>query len=135
MPQTAAGFVFSRDKSLLSLDRVCELLAQTYWAQGRSREKVQTSIDNSLCFGIYEERYLIGFARAVTDYATVYWVSDVIIDPAYRGKGLGTRLVEFIIATEELRGMKGILATRDAHGLYEKCGFVREPERFMIKNV
>jgi len=135
MPQTAAGFIFSRDKNLLALDRVCELLAQTYWAQGRSREKVQTSIDNSLCFGVYEDGYLIGFARAVTDYATVYWVSDVIIDPAYRGKGLGKRLVEFVIATEELRGMKGILATRYAHGLYEKYGFVREPERFMIKNV
>ncbi len=129
------GFLFSRDKSLLSFDRVCVLLATAYWAGGRSRETIRKSIGNSLCFGVYEAGYQVGFARAVTDYATIYWVADVIIDEAYRGKGLGKILVQYITATPELQGMRGVLATRDAHGLYEKCGFTREAHRFMIRNV
>jgi GNAT superfamily N-acetyltransferase len=135
MTQAAGGFVFSRDKRLLQLDRIFELLAQTYWAQGRSRDKIQTSIENSLCFGIYKDGRQVGFARAVTDYATIYWVSDVIIDDAYRGLGLGKRLVELITTTDELQGMRGILGTRDAHGLYEKYGFAKDAQRFMIRNV
>jgi GNAT superfamily N-acetyltransferase len=133
--QAADGFVFSRDKSLLQLDRICELMAQTYWAPDRSRAEIQTSIKNSLCFGIYDKNgRQVGFARAVTDYATVYWVADVIIDEAYRGQGLGKRLVELITTTDELQGMKGILGTRDAHGLYEQYGFAKDAHRFMIRN-
>lgn len=134
MPEIADGFVFSRDKGLLQLDRICGLIAQTYWAKDRSRDKIQTSIENSLCFGVYKDGRQVGFARAVTDYASVYWVSDVIIDPAYRGRGLGKRLVELITTTDELQGVRGILRTRDAHGLYEKFGFVKD-DKFMLKSV
>ncbi len=134
MPEIADGFVFSRDKGLLQLDRICGLIAQTYWAKDRSRGKIQTSIENSLCFGVYKDGRQVGFARAVTDYASVYWVSDVIIDPAYRGRGLGKRLVELITTTDELQGVRGILRTRDAHGLYEKFGFVKD-DKFMLKSV
>jgi GNAT superfamily N-acetyltransferase len=129
------GFLFSRDKHMLSLDRVCALLATTYWAGDRSREKVAKSIENSLCFGVYKDGNQVGFARAVTDFATIFWVTDVIIDEAYRGKGLGKIMVKYITETPELQGMRGILGTRDAHGLYEKYGFTRDAHRFMIKNV
>lgn len=128
------GYIFSRDKRLLQLDRISELLSQTYWANNRGKDKIQTSIDNSLCFGIYKDGYQVGFARAVTDYATIYWVSDVFIDEAHRGKGLARILMRYLTETEELQGMRGILATRDAHGLYEKFGFERNSERFMIKH-
>ncbi|HWQ62556.1 MAG TPA: GNAT family N-acetyltransferase [Negativicutes bacterium] len=134
MPQAAGGFIFSRDKSLLQLDRVCELIAQTYWAKDRARDKIQTSIENSLCFGVYKDGFQVGFARAVTDYVSIYWVSDVIIDEAYRGQGLGKGLVELITTTDELQGMRGILRTRDAHGLYEQFGFVKD-DKFMLKSV
>jgi GNAT superfamily N-acetyltransferase len=128
------GYIFSRDKRLLQLDRISEMLSQTYWANTRSKDKIQTSIDNSLCFGIYKDGYQVGFARAVTDYATIYWVSDVFIDEAHRGNGLARILMKYLTETEELQGVRGILATRDAHGLYEKFGFERNSERFMIKN-
>ncbi len=128
------GFLFSRDKRLLSLDRVCALLAQSYWAKDRSREKIAKSIENSLCFGVYKDGYQVGFARAVTDYVSIFWVADVIIDEAYRGKGLGKKLVELIMATDELQGLRGILRTRDAAGLYEKFGFAKD-DKLMFKSV
>ncbi|MDT8902639.1 GNAT family N-acetyltransferase [Anaeroselena agilis] len=128
------GYVFSRDKSLLSLDRVADLLARTYWAGNRGRDKILTSIDNSLCFGIYKDGHQVGFARAVTDYATVWWLADVVIDEAHRGKGLAKILIRYVTETEELRGVRGILITRDAHGLYEHFGFARDGQMFMMKN-
>ncbi|MEK5057936.1 GNAT family N-acetyltransferase [Paenibacillus sp. FSL H7-0326] len=71
----------------------------------------------------------IGFARIITDWATVYYLCDVFIDEEYRGRGLGKKLIEVII--EEYEGMMGLLGTLDGHGLYEKYGFMKNTERFM----
>lgn len=126
-------YVISSDKALLSADKIYELLSGSYWAQGRSRETIIKSIENSLCWGIYIGGEQVGFARAVTDYATIYWLCDVIIDEKHRGHGLGKMLVESVVNCEELAGLRGILGTKDAHGLYEQYGFVRVPDRFMVK--
>lgn len=125
-------YYFSDDKSLLSIDRVCHLLSQSYWANTRVKEKIETSINNSICYGVYHNSIQVGFARVITDFATMYWLCDVIIDKEYRGKGLGKRLVGLITGSEELKGLRGILRTRDAHGLYEQYGFVRDGEHFMV---
>lgn len=128
------GYKISDDKVLISVDKVCELLSKSYWANQRSKEKIEKSIKNSICFGVYDNDNMIGFARVVTDGATMYWLCDVIIEEKYRGAGLGEKLIECITEMEELKGLFGILATRDAHGLYEKYGFKKEPERFMRRN-
>ena len=133
MKTTFQEFLISDDKEMLQPDRVCQLLSTTYWAKNRPWDQIEASIANSLCFGIYADGNQIGFCRCVTDFATVYWLADVIIDPAYRGHGLGKALVETVVGHEQLRGCFGILATQDAHGLYEQYGFHREPERFMRK--
>jgi GNAT superfamily N-acetyltransferase len=131
MEQTFQGFLISDDKEKLQLDRIYQLLGGTYWAKDRPRERILKSIANSLCFGIYAEEKQVGFCRCVTDYATVYWLADVIVDPEYRTLGLGKSLVDAVIHHELLQGCFGILATQDAHGLYEQYGFQRQPERFM----
>jgi GNAT superfamily N-acetyltransferase len=127
-------FKISDNKDLISANRVGELLQQSYWANQRSIETIAASIKNSICIGIYDPEKMIGFARAVTDYATVFWLCDVIIDEEYRGKGLGKRLIQWITEMAELKGTTGVLATRDAHGLYEQYGFKREPEKYMRRN-
>jgi GNAT superfamily N-acetyltransferase len=73
----------------------------------------------------------------VTDKATFAYLADVFIDADYRGKGLGKWLVETILAHPGLQGLRRILlATRDAHKLYEQCGFtsINNPERYMVYN-
>ena len=101
------------------------LLKMTYWADRRSTETIEKSMRNSACFGIRsdEDGKLIGFARVVTDYVTTWYLCDVIIDPDYRHAGLGKALVSHIASLPEYAGLRGILLTRDAHGLYEKYGF------------
>jgi len=127
-------YKFSDNKSLISIDKVCELLGNSYWANNRKKEITIKAIENSLCIGIYLKEEMIGFARIVTDYATMYWLCDVIIDEKYRKNGLGTKLIEIITKMKELDGMFGILATSDAHGLYEKYGFKKVGEKFMRKD-
>ncbi|MDR2718954.1 MAG: GNAT family N-acetyltransferase [Treponema sp.] len=127
-------YKFSDNKNLISIDKVCELLGNTYWANNRKKEITIKAIENSLCIGIYLKEEMIGFARIVTDYATMYWLCDVIIDEKYRKNSLGKKLIEIITQMKELDGMFGILATRDAHGLYEKYGFKKVGEKYMRKD-
>ncbi|MED5019422.1 GNAT family N-acetyltransferase [Paenibacillus chibensis] len=122
-------FLVSDRKELLQLDRIAALLRDSYWAQNRPVEIIEASIANSICFGVYDKSVQIGFARVVTDLVTVYYLCDVIIDEAYRGRGLGKVLVEAITNDERFARLHGLLVTADAHGLYEQYGFVRDPER------
>lgn len=127
-------FTISDDKNKLQLDRVCHLLNTTYWAKERPRDIIEKSITNSICMGVYLNDIQVGFARCVTDFATFYWLADVINDYDYRKLGLGKALVESIVKLEQLKGCFGILGTQDAHGLYEKYGFNLVNDRFMRKS-
>ena len=85
-------YKFSDNKNLISLDNVCKLLNKTYWANNRQMEINKKAIENSICIGIYKNNEIIGFSRIVTDYATMYWLADVIIDENHRKNGLGKKL-------------------------------------------
>jgi len=135
MSDLIIDYIISSDKTSLQIDRICKLLSNSYWAQNRSKDVIIKSIENSVCFGVYVKNLQIGFARAVTDYATVYWICDVIIDEAYRGKGLGKALMKTITESGELKSLPGILGTKDAHGLYLQYGFKRDAEGFMRKRI
>ena len=127
-------FLISDDKSKLQIDRVTQMLNNSYWAENRPRDVIERSIENSICFGVYCNDELVGFARCVTDYSTVYWLADVIVDDDYRKLGIGKALVEAVINHDELKGCFGILATRDAHGLYEQYGFKTVDGKYMRKD-
>ncbi len=120
----------------IDVDEVVRLLRTTYWAGKRSREQIQKSMENSVCYGVYleDEPKLAGFARVITDYATTWYLCDVIIDPAYQHQGLGKALVSHIASLPEYAGLRGFLFTRDAHGLYEKYGFETVNGRAMVKS-
>jgi GNAT superfamily N-acetyltransferase len=135
MEWTEGNYRISDDKSLLSVGRICKLLYSNYWASRRSRETIRLSVEHSLCYGVYYKGTQIGFARAVTDMATVYWVADVFIAEEHRRKGLGKRLIKLIVESEELRGLLGLLATSNAQGLYEQCGFRTDHVQLMMKPV
>jgi GNAT superfamily N-acetyltransferase len=119
-------YLISDNKSKLDLNVLHHLLKASYWAEQRSLETMVKSIENSLCVGVYLRDKQVGFARIITDGATIYWLGDVLVDEAHRGHGIGKKLIESIVNWDKLQGMGGVLATRDAHGLYEKYGFVRK---------
>ncbi|WP_019635457.1 GNAT family N-acetyltransferase [Paenibacillus fonticola] len=124
-------FLISDHKERLDRHVIKGYLARSYWANRRPVDRIEKSIDNSVCFGIYKGPAQVGFARVVTDDATMYWLCDVFIDEDYRGQGLGKRLVEVITESERFRNLMGLLGTRDAHELYEQFHFMRDHDRFM----
>ncbi len=127
-------YKISNEKSLLSIEKIKELLSKSYWASDRSVEVIEKAISNSDCYGAYIGNELVGFARVVTDYATVYWLCDVIVDENHRGKEIGKKLVKMIVESSDYKDLRGILATKDAHGLYEQFGFGKAAEgRFMMR--
>lgn len=128
------NFIISTDPARLNLDSIHSFLARSYWANHRSREVMEHSIKNSLCFGLYAGEQQIGFARVVTDYATFAWLCDVFIEDNFRGEGLGKWLIETVVNYPELQGLRRfLLATRDAQGLYRQYGFTEltNPDRWM----
>lgn len=130
-------FTISTDRERLEIDAIHEFLSEkSYWANERTREQTATAIKNSLPFGVYKGKNQIGFARVVTDHATFAYLGDVYILEDFRGMGLSLWLMETILSHPELQGFRRwILATRDAHALYEKFGFtaLKHPERWMEK--
>lgn len=127
-------FLLSTDRRRVRLDVVHEFLTSCYWAKGIPREVVAQSIEHSLCFGVYEGDTQVGFARVVTDFATVAYLGDVFVLESHRGRGLSKWMMECIVQHPALQNLRRwILLTRDAHGLYSKSGFtpLKDPERYM----
>ena len=124
-------YKISSDRSQLNTTLIHDYLSNSsYWATGRSLEAVERSIENSLCFGLYEVSALpqqqIGFARVVTDRTTFAYLADVYVLESHRGKGLSKRLIAAVCSHPYLRDLRRfVLWTRDAHGLYEQFGFER----------
>lgn len=131
------GFLISTDRDRLDIDAIHGFLSEeSYWARNRSREQTETAIKNSLPFGLYKGENLVGFARVVTDFATFAYLGDVFVTEEFRGRGLSKWLMRVIVEHPDLQGFRRwILATRDAHTLYEKFGFhgLVHPERWMEK--
>jgi GNAT superfamily N-acetyltransferase len=128
-------FLVSTDPALLDVNLIHDFLAnRSYWATGRPLHVVRRAIENSLCFGLYERKQQVGFARVVTDRATFAWLCDVFVIEAYRGRGLSKWLIECVLSHPALQGLRRfLLGTRDAHGLYSRFGFtpLADPTRFM----
>lgn len=119
-------FSISTDKTKLNLDAIHQYIgSESYWGIGRTKEEVQITIDNSLCFGIYDSNdHQMGFARIVTDHLVFAYLMDVIIFTKYQGKGLGKQLVNYMMNHEVIKKVGTVaLKTKDAHALYEKHGF------------
>ena len=117
-------YYISTDNSKLDQRRIHKFVTNSYWAKGIPYGTFCRSLENSLNFGVFHENEQVGFARVVTDYATFAYLGDVYIEEPHRGNGLSIILMETIFKHNRLQGLRRwMLATLDAHGLYEKFGF------------
>ena len=132
---TRGRVTVSSDPARLNLDVIHGYLVQSYWSKGIPRETVARAIQNALCFGAYEAGgSQIGFARAITDFATFAYLADIFVLESHRGHGIGKLLMECIRQHPELQRLRRwTLSTKDAHGLYVQFGFtpLNWPDRYM----
>jgi GNAT superfamily N-acetyltransferase len=130
-------FEITTDKERVDVDFVHKFLVdESYWARERSIDQTRTAIENSICFSVFLDGRPVAFARVVSDKATFAYLGDVFVDADYRGSGIGKLLMKTIVDHPELQDLRRwLLATRDAHGLYEKVGFspLKFPDRWMEK--
>lgn len=135
---TKNEFTISTDKNKIDLNYVHEFLSHSYWSPGIVMHVVKKAMEGSLSFGIYNSNNSqIGYGRVITDTATFAYLADIFIDENYRGRGLGKWLVKIMLEHPDLQGLRRIiLATKDAHKVYEQCGFtsITNAERYMVYN-
>ncbi|HXZ35751.1 MAG TPA: GNAT family N-acetyltransferase [Thermodesulfobacteriota bacterium] len=116
-------FVISDDLNRVQVEVVADLLAKTFWGHRRPREVVEKLIQTSICFSLFHQQWQIGFSRVVTDYAVFSWLSDLVLNEGYRGRGLGGWLIGCILEHPQISGTQFVLQTTYAAGLYKKFGF------------
>ncbi|MCW3028539.1 MAG: family acetyltransferase [Solirubrobacterales bacterium] len=131
----AGGFELDDDRARIDVDAVHAFISeQSYWGRGRSRELHERAIRGSArVVGLYMGSKQIGFARAVSDGATVGYLADVYVLPDYRGRGLGLELVrEIVDGGGSASDVRWLLHTADAQGLYSKLGFTDGPPLYPL---
>ena len=127
-------FLITTDKNKLSLKAIHAYLSRSYWSENIPIDRVEKAIQNSLCFGLFHQKDQIGFARLITDYTSFAYLADVYVLEEFRGKGLSKWLMTCIKKQPNLQNLRRwMLATKDAHSLYEKFGFtsLKNPNTFM----
>jgi N-acetylglutamate synthase-like GNAT family acetyltransferase len=137
MEWTKAEFSVTCDPDKQDLDVIHGFLNQSYWANGIPKETVRRSLQGSLCFALLHQGKQVGFARVISDFATVAYLGDVFVLQGYRGRGLSQWLMECVSSHPNLQGLRRwLLATSDAHGLYAKYGFtaLNKPQLFMERH-
>lgn len=139
------GYLISTDPALLDAEAIHAFLSRAYWCEGIPLDTVRRALEGSLCFGLYEAasqaggrhagpKAQVGLARVITDCATFAYLCDVYVLEEHRGRGLGKWLIERVLESPRLQGLRRwVLVTRDAHGLYREAGFtgLAAPERYM----
>jgi GNAT superfamily N-acetyltransferase len=129
------NFTISTDRTKLDVGLIHHFLStEAYWSKGIPLHTVEAAIVNSLNFGVYDGDLQVGYARIVSDFATIAYLGDVFILPQFRGKGLSKMLMQEVMNHPQLQGLRRwILLTGDAHGLYKQFGWsaIAKPERWM----
>jgi N-acetylglutamate synthase-like GNAT family acetyltransferase len=132
---TFDDFTITTDKSKMDVVAIHDFLSKySGWSNNIPLERVKTSIDNSLNFGLFHNDKQIGFARVISDLSTIAYLGDIYILDNYRGQGLSKKLMECVMSHPNLKGLRRwILLTSTADWLYKKYGFIKlpKPELYM----
>jgi len=125
--QRRNALLLSTDRARVDLDAVLAMLHRSHWGGSVTRDILERAVENSITVGVYSDRTQLSFARVVTDLTTYAYLTDVIVSESARGQGIGSWMVEAIIAHPDLQGLRRIaLLTRDAQTLYAKFGFTTD---------
>ncbi len=125
---------FSSKTEDMDLDMIFNFVKNSYWGSLRSYDEQKIALENSINFGLFKNGKQIAYSRVMTDMIFFAYLLDVFVVDEEQGNGYGQLLMDKILNYPSLKRIdKWMLATRDAHSLYEKFGFevVKSPEKLM----
>ncbi len=136
MTEIKDSIYFSSNKKDMNFDIIYKFIKNSYWGLSRTKEEQNIAMENTINFGLFHNEKQIAYARVMTDKVFFAYLLDVFVIEDYQGKGYSKLLIDKIMNFPELKAVdKWMLATKDAHSLYEKFGFtaVKSPEKLMEK--
>jgi len=125
------GYTVKTGFENMDVQWITKTLQATYWADDRSDEVIETSLKNSFCYGVFDGDKQVACCRIITDYATTFYLCDVVVEENLRKSGVGSIMMEAVVSNPQFANLRGILGTKDAHGFYEKFGFEKNDKLFM----
>jgi len=133
--ELAGGYELDDDRGRVDVDMVHRYLSEeAYWVRGRDRDTIERLVRQSTrVIGVYRGDEQVGFARVISDGASMAWLGDVFVLQGHRGHGLGVELVREAVEHPEHRDLVWFLNTRDAHPLYARFGFEAPSDRTMVR--
>jgi len=120
-------------KNDISLSEYCKLRSDVGWTAVID-EQAQAGLDHSdFIVSCYDENEIVGCARIFWDKGAIAYLADVMVTPAYQGKGIGKKLVAECIAYIDGQLKEGwrvkivIVSEKGKEKFYEKFGFQIRP--------
>jgi GNAT superfamily N-acetyltransferase len=118
--------LLSTERTLIDRETVLRWLNGSHWGAAMTRDLLDRAIENSVCVAVYDlvnAGAQLAFARAITDLATYAYWTDVIVAEEARGKGIGSWMVQAMIAHPDMQGFRRVaLWSRDPAEHYKKLG-------------
>jgi len=130
------GYVLTTDKKKLNTTVIHKQLSASEWTKGITFDTVKRSIKKSLCFGLYYEGIHVGFARVVSDYATLSYISDIFIIGNHNSLELLGWMVDSIMTHPEIKDVRNwLIKTDNDFDFYDARGFIKydDADKLMIK--
>lgn len=125
---------YSTRQEEMDLDMIFHFIKNSYWGGLRKYEEQKIALENTLNFGLYKDGKQIAYARVMTDRVFFAYLLDVFVIEEEQGKGYSKILIDKILNDNRIKNVdRWMLATKDAHTLYERFGFerVKSPEKLM----
>ncbi|WP_454052765.1 GNAT family N-acetyltransferase [Clostridium sp. Marseille-Q7071] len=101
-------------------------------------ENIRKGLKNSIyCVCIRDKNRMIGFGRIVGDGGTVFYIQDIIVEPQYQNKKIGTKIMEKIMGYIKNNCSKdaiiGLIAVSELDDFYTDFGFVHNENNYFYR--
>ena len=110
-------------------NEITKLYRSVGWSEYlKDEDSLFLGIQNSLfSFAAYENDNLIGLVRVVGDGQTIIYIQDILINPTYQNKAVGSNLLKYILF--KYNNVRQVLLTTDNNiatmNFYGKNGFIK----------
>ena len=126
------SYQFLIDPTCDQMNQIVALYQEARWwsSQSDNHDLVKRIIKGSHCFCVaWARKRIVGMGRSISDGVSDAYIQDVVVSESFRGLGIGTHIVRYMIQKLEADGILwiGLIAEQGAAGFYRPLGFNTMP--------